>query len=91
VLDGDSRRALRGCGCVVWLDATPATLARRVERQHVERPLLAGSAAPVSLDRLARTRAPAYEATAHVRIDTEGRTVDQVVELVLKELAQCAA
>jgi shikimate kinase len=81
VLDADNRRALRAAGTVVWLRATPQTLAERVG-DGSGRPLLAGDPAG-TLARLARLREPAYEAAAHVVIDTDGRSTGDVTDAVL--------
>ena len=79
-----NREILREKGTLVWLDAEPATLAARVE-DGTERPLLAG------LDRAARERklaclreerASAY-AQAKLRVDTGGRSPEQVRDAVL--------
>jgi shikimate kinase len=84
VLDPDNRRGLRTRGVVVWLDAPAAALASRLAGDAA-RPLLAGGDRTATLERLAELRAPAYEAAAHLSVDTEGRTVDQVAELVVEE------
>ena len=92
MVDADNRRRVRADGCVVWLTADPATLAARVGEGAArdERPLLAGGDAPVAtLERLASLRAPAYEAAAHVTVDTAGLTVDEVTARVLEEYARC--
>ncbi len=89
VLDPANRDALRARGCVVWLRASPAALAARVERDGVERPLLTRGGPTATLERLDGLRAPAYEAAAHTSVDTEGRTVDEVADAVLEELARC--
>lgn len=89
--DAESRRRVRAAGCVVWLTADPATLAARVGgcTEAVQRPLLAGGDPPVStLERLATLRAPAYEAAAHVTVDTAGRTIAEVADRVLEEYAR---
>jgi shikimate kinase len=93
VLDSDNRKQLRASGVVVWLRAAPEVLAERVSRNLDDRPLLAGSGAGAEqeLTRLEQLRTPAYEATAHVSVDTAGRSVDDVVDDVLKELERCAA
>ena len=84
VLDPDNRRILRSTGVVVWLRASPAVLGDRVG--DGTRPLLAGAAPPVvTLERLAEVRAPAYEAAAHLSVDTEGHTVDEVAARVVEE------
>lgn len=91
--DAGSRRLVRGSGFVVWLTADPSTLAARVGGgpERGRRPLLAGPDAPeATLERLARLRAPAYAAAAHVTVDTTGRSVDEVADAVLEEYARCA-
>lgn len=82
-LDPDNRRALRDCGVVVWLRADPQELGRRVGSGD-GRPLLAGGSPAATLERLAELRAPAYEAAAHVVVDTDGLTVAATTERVLE-------
>lgn len=82
VLDGDNRRRLHQAGFVVWLQAPPATLMARVE-DGSERPLLQGRGT-ATLERLASVRAAAYEAVADAVVDTESRTVPEVVDAVLE-------
>lgn len=81
VLDGDNRRRLNRAGFVVWLQARPATLMGRV-KDGSERPLLQGRGT-ATLERLAVVRAAAYEAAADAVVDTDGRTVPEVVNAVL--------
>ena len=69
VLDERNRSALRQRCVVVWLDAEISVLAERVSRSK-HRPLLMEGDSFVILERLAATRATAYEGAAHVRIDT---------------------
>jgi shikimate kinase len=83
VLDPGSRDRLRASGTVVWLRADPETLSARVGRQPGARPLLAGGSATTTLEQLAAARADAYTAAAHVVVDTDGHTQDEVVDLVL--------
>ncbi len=88
VLDADSRRCLRASGCVVWLEAASETLAVRVG-DAASRPLLTGRAVATRLDRLAATRAPAYQAAAHRRLDTTTLDVAAVVDQTLEAFARC--
>jgi shikimate kinase len=72
VLVADNRRRLKDPQVtVVWLDASPAFLASRVE-QRDHRPLLAG-AEPTRdiLDRLHAERAPLYSEVADIVVDVE--------------------
>jgi shikimate kinase len=84
VLDPENRRRLRQTGTVVWLRATPAVLAERVDADGVERPLLAPRGAVATLERLAVVRAAAYEAVADAAVDTDNRAVDEVVDAVIE-------
>jgi shikimate kinase len=83
-LDPDNRRVLREHGVVVWLRADAQELGRRVG-SGAGRPLLAGGAPAATLERLAILRAPAYEAAAHVIVDTDGLSVAVTAERVLEE------
>jgi len=84
VLDADNRRALRANGVVVLLTASSAALASRLARDD-SRPLLIGHDKAAALERLSALRQPAYEAAAHLQVDTEGRSVDDVVTAVVEE------
>lgn len=72
VLRDDSRRRLQGAEVtVVWLAATPAFLASRVEGK-AHRPLLAGQEpARDVLERLYADRAPLYAEVADLIVDVE--------------------
>ena len=88
VLDPYNRRALRASGFVVWLEADPTVLASRLHGDD-SRPLLAEGDRASTLTRLAALRAPAYEDAADVTVETDGRSVDEVVERVLEEFQSC--
>lgn len=81
LLDPENRRLLRADGVVVWLRATPETLAARVGT-GAGRPLLAGDPLE-ALGRLSALRSPAYEASADVIVDTDGMGFEDVVTRVL--------
>jgi len=81
VLDPDNRARLRDAGTVVWLDATPEELARRVTRGS-HRPLL-GDDPLTALRRLDGERRPLYEEVADHRVPVGGRPLDDVVADVL--------
>ncbi len=74
-----------GEGRVVALAVSPEEAVRRAGRSS-GRPLLDGAADPVAAARdLLEARDPFY-ARAHVRIDTDGQTPDQIVEAALAAL-----
>ena len=81
VLSSANRALMRERGTVVWLRARPETLLARV-RAGEGRPLLADDPA-AALRRLADERQSAYTDAAHVIIDVDGLTADQVADAVL--------
>lgn len=93
VLDAENRRRLRANGLVVWLRAEPSELARRLgdPAERGRRPLLGNGSPSGVLEDLADVRSPSYEASAEVSVDTNGRTVEQVADAVLAEVARCVA
>ena len=87
VLDPENRRTLRDAGVVVWLRAAPSVLGDRVRRRP-ERPSAARAGRRCHRRRDARAprgaaRESLYEAAAHVVVDTDGRTVDEVADAVV--------
>lgn len=76
---------LRATGDLVWLDAEPAELAARCTREGVElRPLLAGGDPAERLAALRNARHGDYVAAAAHRIDTGGRSPEEVADEVLE-------
>jgi shikimate kinase len=84
-MDPTTRALLLDRCRVVWLDATPATLAARIGRRG-GRPLLEGKDPLAALTALAAARNPFY-AEAHVRVETGGEAHDAVVARVAAALA----
>lgn len=88
VIREENWTALRGEGVVVvCLSVTPDAVMARVEGAQ-DRPLLAGLDAPERLEKVRRLlaeRAP-YYARAAIRIQTDCRTVEQVVADILDQL-----
>jgi len=88
VLDQATRELLAG-RVVVFLDLGIADAARRVGLNR-DRPLLLGNPRTQWL-RLMEARRPLYESVATVRVDTDGRTPDEVADAVLTRLAEVGA
>jgi shikimate kinase len=83
VLD-ESTRALLREQATVWLQVGAASGAHRVGLD-VPRPVLLGNVRG-RLATLLTERGPLYAEVARVSIDTDGRTPDQVADLVVREL-----
>ncbi|HEY3241076.1 MAG TPA: shikimate kinase [Acidimicrobiia bacterium] len=89
VLDPANRDRARDASLVVWLQAPPWELARRVSASQrrsggVARPLLVAGSPEATLEAIAAEREDSYRATAHVLIDTTGRSPSQVATAVLR-------
>jgi shikimate kinase len=87
VVAAENRDVLARKGRLVWLDARPETLARRVG-PAAERPLLAGLDGPARIAKLAALRverASAYGA-AELRVDTDRLSVDAVCAAIREAL-----
>jgi shikimate kinase len=74
---------------VVWLQAPPRELARRVSASQrrsggTVRPLLVEGLPAATLEAIAAGREECYRAAAHVLVDTTGRTPSQVATAVLR-------
>ena len=87
VVAAENRALLREHGTVVWLDAEPEVLARRIGA-GAARPLLADLDAEERVERLRELRAerePFY-ADAGLRVATDDRTLPEVRDAVLRAL-----
>jgi shikimate kinase len=86
VLDPENVEILRENGVVVWLRADPATIQERLSRDQREvsqRPSLTGRSTLEEVAEVLQSRQPLYAAAAHIVIDTDQHSLDQVVEQVL--------
>lgn len=90
VLDRRSRDIVKSSGTVVWLQASPDELQRRI-KDPTTRPLLAGGQPSKILTDLADIRNPIYQSTADFCIDTQSLTATEVAAAVIKEYAPCPA
>ncbi len=91
VLVEGNRALLSGSCRTVWLDVEIEEGARRVEPERATRPLIQDGPLAARLDQLLRERGRLYAAVAVARIDTTGRSIDEVTGLVLDTLEiRCA-
>src|SRR6476659_2002745 len=88
VMDPLSEAALAG-HTVVFLDVAIADASKRIGCDRA-RPLLSVNPR-ASWVRMMNERRPTYERVATVRVDTAGRTPEQVVDVVVAELAAARA
>jgi shikimate kinase len=90
VLRESNRNRLHGRTTVVYLNATPEALLRRVSHD-VRRPLLLGGDPLTRLRDLHKARDPLYREIAHLILDTGRPSVPSLVNAVLTELHRIGA
>lgn len=81
--DEENVRALKSVGAVVCLTASPDVILKRTGPTAASRPMLAGGDPRQRIEELLRLRAPFY-AKADFTVDTTDRSVEEVVEEILK-------
>ena len=83
--------ALRARGRVFWLRATPATIVSRIGGDK-SRPSLTGTQSfTEEVAEVLQRRTPLYDRIAHVRVDTDGRTLDDLAADIARRFAALAA
>jgi shikimate kinase len=83
VLSADNRTALKQAGLLVYLRATPETLAGRLTGV-TDRPLLSSGDRVGRIRDLLVARGPIYETAGDVAIDTDRLGLEQVADAVLE-------
>ena len=90
VLDPGTRERLRSRGCVVYLRTSVNQQLARTRRSG-HRPLLRNPDPLGTLERLMHARAPLYEETADLIVETDSRKVRSVVDEIERRLAEARA
>jgi len=85
VLDARNREHLKARGCVVYLHARPAELAKRLGRDR-SRPLLQGEDPLTRLEQLYALRDPLYREVADLVMETGRQSANALVEELLEKL-----
>ena len=82
----ESRRAMRKSGQVVWLTAMPETILARMTNDATtddRRPSLTNCPPLEEITQLLCRREPIYRESAHLTVDTEGKSPEQLTDEVL--------
>jgi shikimate kinase len=87
VMTGECAKLVRERTVCVYLRATVETLAKHLEGETQGRPMLKGDVRERIAELMAQ-RSSTYEETAHIIIDTDGRSVDEVSGLVIDSLSK---
>ena len=68
----------------IYMRASVQTLKDRLEGQTEGRPLLSGQDIGERLARLMSERGHIYEETAHIIVDTDGKSISEIAEEILR-------
>ena len=85
----ESRQAMRAAGQVVWLTASPGTILARMQADPAtapRRPNLTEHGPLEEIVQLLSRREPIYREAAHLVIDTDGKTPEQLAAEILARL-----
>ncbi len=85
----ENRQRMRQAGPVVWLTASPQTIFQRMTADATtatRRPSLTDKSPLEEIEHLLAVREPAYREAADFQVDTEGRTPQELAELILAQL-----
>jgi len=85
VIKRENREALKNDGITLLLKAKPETLSIRIKNTN-KRPLLNGNDSLFRLSQIWKKRKIYYENAAHITIETDKFSSNQVAKMVIKEL-----
>jgi shikimate kinase len=85
VLEASNRKLLASRGCVIYLHAKPAELAKRLGRDKT-RPLLQGAEPRLRLEELYLQRDALYRETADIIMDTGRQSAQVLMEQLVERL-----
>ncbi len=85
VLREENRKLLRALGPVVFLEASPEVIYKRVSGNS-DRPLLAGDDLMGKIESMLKIRTPLYKDAAGICVDTDGINAAAVAECIINKL-----
>lgn len=83
-LKKENRDMLKEMGFVVYLEASPEVIRRRITGDE-SRPLLKNNASDEVIAGMLKVRTPVYEEAADYKLATDGKTPQQLAEIILEE------
>lgn len=85
VLKEENVDIMKECGRIVLLKADPETIYERV-KDSTHRPLLNGNMSLHYIEELMEEREEAYEEAADIKVTTDNRSVDSIVDSICRKL-----
>lgn len=85
ILRPQNVQLMKANGTIVLLDATPETILERLKDDD-SRPNLRGRKSVEGIQELKNKRAAAYAGAADLKVDTDGKTIDEVAEEIYESV-----
>ena len=89
ILDPDNVAATKNRGRLIWLRAEPETIRKRMLKDDLtadQRPALTTQGAANEIASTLKDRTPYYQTAMDFSIDTDGRSVENICEMIVKWL-----
>lgn len=89
VLDPANVAAMKKCGRLIWLQAKPDTIRKRMrrdERTTEQRPALTSHGATEEIESTLKDRMPLYRAAMDFSVITDGQSLDDICGMIVKGL-----
>lgn len=86
ILNTETRNEVRSAGPVIWLKASVEALEQRISQDHTtssRRPALTTLAAREEIQNLLDQREPLYEECATIIVETDSKTITQIVDEIM--------
>ena len=87
ILDSKNVEHLKTSGILIWLKARPETILSRLKEDDktvFQRPSLTGESLDTELIKTLEERQPLYKRVAHIEIDTNNRSIKEIVKEIIK-------
>ena len=89
ILAENNRRCMKAAGPVVWLQASVAILAERIQQDETtgdRRPSLTGQSVAEEVESVLASRLTQYQDAATIVVDTDGLSLQQVADEIRRQL-----
>ncbi len=89
ILAENNRRCMKAAGPVVWLQASVANLAERIQQDETtgdRRPSLTGQSVAEEVESVLASRLTQYQDAATIVVDTDGLSLQQVADEIRRQL-----
>ena len=84
VMTNECAELVQNNTCCIYLKASVETLVEHLAGEAAGRPMLADADLRTRIETLMQQRAATYEKTAHIIVDTDGRSIDSIADDIIR-------